>query len=202
MLTKRIKTVLIIFSIFPIFSCDENLHDSQTFDSFEIQGEDLLSHKELKNIIGNIAEIQYEFENGRISADILEKEIKNSLDPLIKNGRNLHSKFLNNLARSGDLNKMSTHEIREIEDFSDQQLAELSFAINYSNYNFSIDPRIRSCLNTALGITGMYDLMRNTRALGSVQTTVKALRLVGRRALGWVGIGLMILDFTDCYYAL
>ncbi|AKP49555.1 hypothetical protein [Cyclobacterium amurskyense] len=130
MLTKRIKTILIIFSIFSIFSCDENLHDSQTFDSFEIQGEDLLSHKELKNIIGNIAEIQYEFENGRISADILEKEIKNSLDPLIKNGRNLHSKFLNNLARSGDLNKMSTHEIREIEDFSDQQLAELSFAIN------------------------------------------------------------------------
>ncbi|WP_460518474.1 hypothetical protein [Cyclobacterium sediminis] len=124
------------------------------------------------------------------------------MNPLIKNGRNLHNKLINKLDRNGDLNKMSTEEIRAIKDFSDQQLAELSFAINYSNYNFSIDPRIRSCLNTAIGITGMYDLMRNTRALGSVQTTVKALRLVGRRALGWIGVGLMILDFTDCYYAL
>ncbi|GAB3016574.1 hypothetical protein GCM10027284_39560 [Cyclobacterium sediminis] len=114
----------------------------------------------------------------------------------------MHNKLINKLDRNGDLNKMSTEEIRAIKDFSDQQLAELSFAINYSNYNFSIDPRIRSCLNTAIGITGMYDLMRNTRALGSVQTTVKALRLVGRRALGWIGVGLMILDFTDCYYAL
>jgi hypothetical protein len=124
------------------------------------------------------------------------------LNPLIENGKNLHDKIISNLTRSGELNKFSAYEIREIEDFSDQQLAELSFAINYANYDFSIDPRIRSCLNTAIGIVGMYDLMRNTRALGSVQTTVKALRLVGRRALGWIGVGLMILDFTDCYYAL
>lgn len=74
MLTTKFKTILIIFSIFFISSCDENLNDSQTFDSFEIQEKDLLSHNELKNIIGNIAETQYEFKNGRISADILEKK--------------------------------------------------------------------------------------------------------------------------------
>ncbi len=57
---------------------------------------------------------------------------------------------MNNLTRNGEINKLSLNERKEIEEFSDQQLAELSFAINYAHYNISIDPKIRSCLNTAI----------------------------------------------------
>jgi len=32
-----------------------------------------------------------------------------------------------------------------------------------------------------------------------VQTTVAALKLIGRRYLGWVGVALMVYDFLDCY---
>lgn len=64
------------------------------------------------------------------------------------------------------------------------------------------DPTVRACLATAVGIAGIYDLVKNTASLGTVQTTVRALKLIGRRYLGWVGVALMIYDFTDCYYGL
>lgn len=83
------------------------------------------------------------------------------------------------------------------------QLAELSFIICVSyGANTSVDPTIRSCLSTAVGITAIYDLVLNTSALGAVETTIGALRLIGRRYLGWIGVGLMIMDFADCYYGL
>lgn len=52
----------------------------------------------------------------------------------------------------------------------------------------------------AVGVSAIYDLISNTAALGTVETTIGALKLIGRRYLGWIGVGLMVMDFADCYY--
>ncbi|MDN3689467.1 hypothetical protein [Cyclobacterium jeungdonense] len=88
-------------------------------------------------------------------------------------------------------------------DLSEDILDELSFLMSQAqngNRNVSIDPQVMACLGVASGVVGVYDLIQNTSALGSVTSITKALKLLGRRAMGWVGVGIMIVDFTTCYY--
>jgi len=61
-----------------------------------------------------------------------------------------------------------------------------------------MDPRIRNCVSTALGIGAIRDLVMNTAALGTVETTMAAIRLIGRRYIGWIGVAWMVMDFVDC----
>lgn len=61
-----------------------------------------------------------------------------------------------------------------------------------------------SCIGAGLGITGIYDLIQNTRSLaafGEAATRKQLLRLVaklGRRFLGWIGVAVFIHDFGNC----
>lgn len=200
--TKKTQSLIIICTLYFNFSCTDNLNDQPHFEPLLFQNEDFLSIDELIKITDDISDSKFDFENERINIDQLERNLKKSLSPLVENGRHLHVKLLNNINRNGEANKLSRIELKEIQDLTDQQLAEFSFAINYSNHNLSVDPRLKACLSSALGLVGLYDLYRNTHLLGSAQSIIKAMRLVGRRALGWIGVGLMIMDFTDCYYVL
>lgn len=80
-----------------------------------------------------------------------------------------------------------------------QQVQKASFLSGIFTQRFSMpNPRIRNCLGVALGIVGFRDLLLNTRKLGSVTTAIRALKLIGRRYLGWIGVALMVYDFVDC----
>lgn len=73
--------------------------------------------------------------------------------------------------------------------------------INVSASQSFVDwPRVSSSASAALGIAGIRELWTNTIALGTVETAVEALKLIGRRYLGNIGIALMIYDFADCFY--
>jgi hypothetical protein len=50
----------------------------------------------------------------------------------------------------------------------------------------------------AMGYAGIKELYVNTLAIGTVETTMCALRLLGRRYLGWIGVAIMLYDFQDC----
>lgn len=74
-----------------------------------------------------------------------------------------------------------------------------------STYSKSLyEKDVYSCLAVATGIAGIYDLIKNTSSLASfseVATRKQALKLIGklgRRALGWVGVALLINDFGNC----
>jgi hypothetical protein len=101
------------------------------------------------------------------------------------------------LQESGELSNLSEIERQQITNFDDAQLAALSFTIHTQAY--SVDwAEVRSCASAALGIAGINELYVNTLALGTVETTMGALKLLGRRYLGWIGIALMVYDFQDC----
>jgi hypothetical protein len=54
----------------------------------------------------------------------------------------------------------------------------------------------RNCASYALGIRGIRSLDTNTLALGTVETMIGALKLIGKRYQGYIGIALMMYDFT------
>ncbi len=73
---------------------------------------------------------------------------------------------------------------------------------NQGNYSLKGDPL--DCMAVAIGVKGVYDLIRNTKTLatfGEAATRKQVLRLVrklGSRFLGWMGVALLIRDFGDC----
>lgn len=128
-------------------------------------------------------------------------EVVDMLEPLIENGRELHDEMVAQLELTPARQELTPEEQIEITDYNDAELAQLSFVMSVSASQSSVDwPRVRSCASAALGIAGISELWTNTLALGTVETAIGALKLIGRRYLGYIGIALMIYDFADCFY--
>ncbi len=109
--------------------------------------------------------------------------------------------MINEITTTDDFQNLTEIEKQEILNLTDEQLAELSFIVNFQYQTNSVDwDRVRSCASFALGISGIRSLYTNTLALGTVETMFGALKLIGERYLGYVGIALIIYDFADCVY--
>jgi hypothetical protein len=125
------------------------------------------------------------------------QELEIALRPLVESGKLIHIEMIRYLQESGELSNLSEIERHQVTNLDDSQLAALSFTIHTQSY--SVDwSQVRSCASAALGFAGISELWTNTLALGSVQTTMGALKLLGRRYLGWLGVALMVYDFQDC----
>lgn len=133
--------------------------------------------------------------------DYSESEIEGVLNPLVENGRDIHQQLLNQINASPVWNTLSEEDKQSILNLTDQELAELSFIISTTNQvdvsNANGD-RIISCLSAAVGAGAVRDLINNTAALASAQVASEILILIGRRTLGWIGVGLMVYEFTKC----
>lgn len=195
------KFILVFCVCFISFSCSED--DSYNIDEEFSINKFALSESQLNNIRKQIIDIQQIRAVSKMSQKQLNYEAENILKPMVDNGREIHNEMLTFLERNGELDKLTESEINEISNLTDEQLIELSF-VTYNQYQYtksSIDwGRVRSCASLALGIQGIRSLYTNTLALGTVETMIGALKLIGKRYLGYIGIALMIYDFADCLY--
>ena len=141
---------------------------------------------------------------------IEESELINTLNPLLENGLTIHSEFKSQIYNSdlyatfSHLEKAELHA--EIEELNDDQLVELSFIVNVNYYRESLGSenidwdRVISCAGAAVGITAIKEIINNSLKAATVETMMGALRHVGKRYLGWIGVGLMIYEFVKCVY--
>lgn len=86
-------------------------------------------------------------------------------------------------------------------DLTDPELAELSFIISATSQinTVGVDgDKIYSCLSAAVGVGAVRDLIQNTAALASAQVASEILILIGKRTLGWIGVGFMVYEFSEC----
>ena len=133
-----------------------------------------------------------------------EAEIKNSVAPLIHNGKEIHNELLLNLKSSQEWNGLTNKEKETLINFSDVQLAELSLIFIELRNNITLREEddwteVRSCLSGALGLGELYYLLvQNPRALATARGTLSLLKHIGGRYLGYIGLGLAIYDFVDC----
>lgn len=198
---KKISIFLLITTIISsslLISCSNDENTSNNSDKLDLSKK-VLKFDEIKLISQKVSKYQKEIVTKRIDARTAEEEMQELLEPLVENGEDLHSEMITFLQENGEFDNMTLEEQNELMNLDEQQLAELSFVMsNAYDARISIDPRIRNCVSTALGIGAVRDLVMNTAALGTVETTIAAIRLIGRRYIGWIGVAWMVMDFVDC----
>jgi hypothetical protein len=124
-------------------------------------------------------------------------EIIEILQPLIDNGRNLHTELISFVQNSQEWQAMTLVERNEIIHMSDEQLADLSLI--YSGVKAqSIADAIHDCVGLALGVAGLRSIAMNLVSQPTVWATMEILKWVGKRYLGYIGVGIMLWDFADC----
>ncbi len=164
---------------------------------------------ELVLISKEIGEVKQDLREKSISDVSAEEKIANTLNPLVEKGENIQEQLIAALKVSKQYDNMSEQDKLLISNLTDQQLVQLSlFYIQDENVDIrakampSSSSIIRTCLSAALGVTSIYNLVRNTASLATVEGAYAAIKLIGGRYASWVGVGLMVYDFADCYYGL
>jgi hypothetical protein len=190
-----IATVILTSSIFTSCSKEEVKNE---FNYSKL----LLKPEQINAVIVDIENYKKRNENLKSTNRInTENEMQVILQPLIANGELIHNAMINEITITNEFQNLTEIEKQEILNLTDEQLAELSFIVNFQYQTNSVDwERVRSCASFALGISGIRNLYLNTAALGTVETMIGALKLIGKRYLGYVGVALMIYDFGDCVY--
>lgn len=155
--------------------------------------------------------------------EINEKEILEILTPLVENGQIIFNEMKSSIFNSQLFEGLPENEKEELYDelyqLSGTQLAELSFLFSisyYSNQNKNLEPlntgyysnqiqeidwdRMISCASAAVGISSIQAIIQNNLAAASIETMIGALKHIGKRYLGWIGVGIMIYEFVNCIY--
>jgi len=150
--------------------------------------EGILDEHPISEVSNKLMVLNDQMAGQRIDPKLYEREVKLALIPLVANGRLLHSKVINVLEESRNFSTLDQSEKAQIYQFDDSQFAELSFLMSQAqngNRKVGVDPQIMVCLGVVSGVVGIYDLIQNTSALGSVTSLTRALKLLARRPMGW-----------------
>jgi hypothetical protein len=179
------------------------IEDVQVKKSFDYSAV-LLKPEQLNTVMSNIENYKKRSQNLKtLNKQNAENEMQIILQPLIENGEIIHNAMINEIKSTIEFQNLTFAEQQEILNLTDEQLAELSFVVNFqyqAQSNIVDWERVRSCASFALGISGIRSLYTNTLALGTVETMIGALQLIGKRYLGYIGVALMVYDFADCVY--
>lgn len=193
--------VITLFIIFNITSCkkqDVYITSKYLFETKPI------NYIEIKNIAGSIESLNTSSSKNIIHGNKDITKIRKFVTPLIDNGKKIHHELLIKLINSSEWKMLSNQEKEILLNFDDIQLAELSLI--YFDLQEKINLReddtwttVRSCLSGALGLGDLYYLLiENPRSLATARGTISLLKHIGGRYLGYIGLGLAIIDFADC----
>ena len=150
-----------------------------------------MSFETLININSKIEELNQLASQGRISSAYPGEALEEFLEPLVESGVMIQEAMLS----SGSL----TEEEEEIaRNATEVELAQLSLALSASqdSRNEWNTDRVISCISVALGIRAMAEIAANIARFVTVEGAVKALKLIGKRYLGWIGIA--VCSFGEC----
>lgn len=172
---------------------DSNYLKRQTQDSsFKVK---FLEYETLKNLALGVNEIQ----NSNLSDNEKEILIKETLEPMILNGKEIHQEILNQVDLKDPRFELSQDDIDQITSMDDLELAQLSFVYSSANVSAEWDTdTVMNCLGAALGISEIYGLIQNTAQLATAQGAVRVLKLLARRYIGWVGVAVAVYSFGNC----
>ena len=126
------------------------------------------------------------------------------VSPLVTKGRAIHKEIMLQIENTEEWQTLPDEDKSAIKNLSDDSYAVLALLYSFGSEVDMVvarrkpDPQIMSCIGVAFGVVALRVLVLNTQALTTVETTIKALRLIGRRYLGWIGVAVMIWEFSSC----
>jgi hypothetical protein len=216
---KKFFNYLFICSSFLILSsCEKD--NKITQNSLPLKGtidlsDNIPTKNEILAISSDVNEIKNQLREKSLNDSVAEIKIEESLQGLVENGENIKNDLINTLKSTNQYETLSDEDKFLINNLSDQQLAQFALFFyqekisktekaNFlpSKQQVSETAVMRTCISTALGITGLTNLYFNAAKLATVDTAIAALKIIGQRYASWVGVGLMVYEFADCYYSL
>ena len=149
-------------------------------------------------------------------ANFNEVSCKSALAPLVESGALIRNEVLA-VANSKSYD-ISQEELSAIKEMDDATLAELAYIVGVienannddlevilmSNSNYqrplTTDDYV-DCFSFASGfslVSGLYGYFEGTAACMTVSSAIGVCRALVGRTLGWVGVAIVVYDFTDC----
>ncbi len=211
---RRIYSLLLIFAILLPYGCHKNedsyIQDNELRKNFALSsfGENLINKMpKLKEIWAK----QYDI-NSSISTSFTDKKDESSFA----------EEEVNTLI------EISKAFLKEYENLNDQELNKAFEGLNEEDFIFTSliiwgshreknmvktirlksgaiegdgdwdGERVLHCIAAALGLNIIDDLISNTAALMTVQGTTQLLKTLGKRYLGWIGVGIAVYEFGNC----
>jgi hypothetical protein len=111
----------------------------------------------------------------------------------------LYNNLVDQVVGTQEWNTLTYEEKVYILNFTPQQKAMLAVLYDAANNSAGGDPRWVSCAAAALGFNTAYGLFVNAFKVGmSAETAVAALRFVGLKYLGYIGLAYAVYQFIEC----
>lgn len=195
--------VLVLLVFIFLSSCKKNEALIERKDTFPYETKPL-SYSVVKNISATIKKMKTFQTTSIENSKFNDSQIKNIVKPLIENGKEIHNEIIDDLKSSPEWSSLSIAERELLINFNDIQLAELSLVFVELQNNITLREddnwtTVRSCLSGAFGLGDLYYLLiENPRALATARGSLSLLKHIGGRYLGYIGLGLAIIDFADC----
>lgn len=177
----------------------ENKNDYMSRESKDISFKvNFLDYQTLKHLAIEVNQI----ESSDLSDNEKETQIKETLKPMILNGKDIHQEILNQVNLNDPKLDLTQDDITQIKNMDDKELAQLSFVYgtSHARVDWNTDT-VMNCLGAALGIHEIYGLIQNTAQLATAQGAVRVLKLLARRYIGWIGVGVAVYSFGNCMEA-
>ncbi len=184
-------------------SCNKEEINTEENYFIKTKSIDIIEIKKISNSLNKTVLIKdfgahnKEMQNGEVQLQML-------INPLVENGKAIHKEIIQKLISSPNWIMLTANEKEIITNFSDVQFAELSIVFSKFQENITLKEddtwsAVRSCLSGALGAGDLYYLLiENPRSLITARGSLSLLKHIGGRYLGYIGLGLAIIDFADC----
>jgi hypothetical protein len=125
-----------------------------------------------------------------------QEEMRIIMQPLVDNGREIYEEIISNVNL---LNFGFTEtEINSIVNMDDTHLAELSLTMSAVHARVIGTDQVIGCIAAALGINELHNIITNTTQLITAKGATQLLKVIAKRYLGWIGVGVAVYSFGVC----
>lgn len=192
---KFFSIIAIITTLLNTSCSKEEISNPENFDL----SSKVLKFEEIEKIAVQVSGIQNRLSTSRVDEATAEAEIREAMLPLIENGEVLHNEIISQLNLTDPNFELTSEEIDHVENMDEKELAQLSLIVSsaYGKANANYD-MVMNCLGAALGISEIYGLIQNTAQLATATGTMKVVKLIIRRYVGWIGVASAVYSFSNC----
>jgi hypothetical protein len=189
-MNKYFSFIILVFGL-TLISCNKENHNVEMIT----YQQELLSIETLNQIGLKVHELQKkEFKK---NSDY-EEEMKEILLPLVECG----NKLIDDIRKEYELDNslLTLEEINSINLMTDEQIASFAFVLSASQISNISNTKVDyvACIGAALGLDVIHGLLTNTAQLATVQGATRLLKVLAKRYIGWIGVGVAVYSFLDC----
>jgi hypothetical protein len=187
------KTLLFIILLLTLNSCiKDELNEDRTLNLTE----KILPFEELFQVAKEIQALQQMNMLKSTYHLNYEEEMRIIMQPLVDNGREIYEEIISNVNLL-DFGYTET-EINSIVTMDDTHLAELSLTLSAVHARVMGTDQVIGCISAALGINELHNIVTNTTQLITAKGATQLLKVIAKRYLGWIGVGVAVYSFGVC----